>query len=206
MRARRVIQWITLILSLAVLFVFVRTKREPLAITIMLLLSLGSLFYGKLFCGYLCPFHAYDKMLGMLLERVGVKRLDSKRLDSMRAVFYIISFSILAILVMKAMMPYTKIKLQIPILMLAFVFLTLFAPRIWHRYVCPFGLIMRLPAIARPLMPKIISSSCKRCKSCEKVCPTNAIKIEKDKTYLSGTHCILCYRCEDACKYDSIEI
>jgi polyferredoxin len=168
MKTRRIIQWITLIISLAALFFMVRTKREPLAITIMLLLSVGSLFYGKLFCGYLCPFHAYDKMLGKVLKRLGIKRIDSEKLDRIRVVFYAASFAILAILAMKALMPYTKIKVQIPILLLAFVFLTLFAPRIWHRYVCPFGMIMRLPALTRPLMPKIEHSKCKRCKACER--------------------------------------
>ncbi|HPR41964.1 MAG TPA: 4Fe-4S binding protein [Candidatus Methanofastidiosa archaeon] len=205
MKARRMIQWMTLLASLAVLFFMVRTKREPLAITLMLLLSAGSVFYGRLFCGYLCPFHAYDKMLGAVLGRLGIRRIDSGRLDGLRAVFYMLSVAILAILVMKALMPYTKIRVQIPILMLAFVFLTPLAPRIWHRYVCPFGLIMRLPAAARPLMPKI-SSSCKHCKACEKVCPTDAITVGKDDAGISGAHCILCYRCEDACKHDSIRM
>jgi len=206
MGKRKTVQWVTLLVSLVALLFLMRNKKEPLAITAMLTLSVGAIFYGKLFCGYLCPFHAYDKLLSTLLGRLGIKRLDPGRLEKVRYVLYVISFAILALVVMKALAPYTKIRVQVPILMVAIVFLTFFTPRLWHRYLCPFAMIMRLPSITRPLKPSITASRCKRCKACQKACPTDAITIDEETLDISGTHCILCYQCEDACKYDSIEV
>ncbi|MBN1786111.1 MAG: 4Fe-4S binding protein [Candidatus Methanofastidiosa archaeon] len=204
MRYRKTVQMITLTAAFLVLFILVRTKREPLAITLMLALSLGSIFYGKLFCGYLCPFHAYDKALGALFKRLGLKRLDSPRLDRLAPLLMIMAFVILSIVFLKAAAPYTKIRIKLPVLFLAFFFLTFFTPRLWHRYVCPFGLIMRLPALSRPLKPKIIGEKCKRCKACEKVCPTNAITAGAEELNIDGASCILCYNCEDSCKHGAI--
>jgi hypothetical protein len=49
----------------------------------------------------------------------------------------------------KASAPYTKIKLAVPVLIIAFVVLVLFRRVVWHRYLCPFGLVMHLPAASR---------------------------------------------------------
>jgi len=55
-----------------------------------------------------------------------------------------------------------------------------------------------------------ISNECNLCKICQHVCPTNAIRIIKDKDsghiYFNPSACVKCYACEDACIRKAIEI
>jgi len=183
-----------------------RSNRESSAISLFLFLSLGSILYGKLFCGYYCPFHAYDMAVTYIFGKAKIKRISCPAIYNYRPLLLCASTLILALLMIKATAPYTSIKFKVPVLLIAFFFLTFFEPKLWHRYLCPFSLIMRLPALTRPLLPKIDEDKCKRCKACEKACPTDSITIGKDEIDLHARSCILCYRCEDSCKYDSINV
>ncbi|MCC7568820.1 MAG: 4Fe-4S binding protein, partial [Candidatus Methanofastidiosa archaeon] len=55
-----ILQYVTLASMLGLMVYLMLQKKEPLALLLLLALSAGSLVYGRLFCGYLCPFHAFD--------------------------------------------------------------------------------------------------------------------------------------------------
>ncbi len=207
MKIHKIIQYITLTAFLLLMVYSMKEKGEPLLITLMLLLSAGSIVYGKLFCGYFCPFHAFDKAWGAILSKLGIKRVQTPSIFKKAYVWVPIATLMLALLIVKASAPYTHIKIKFPILLVAFVVLAIFAPALWHRYLCPFNLIMKLPSIFRVGAPTIDQSSCNHCKLCKKTCPTGAIiEKEKNKIIIEDSNCILCYQCEDVCKQESIKI
>lgn len=201
-----IVQNITLIVALATMAGLVYLKKEPLALTIMLALSVGAVLYGRLFCGYLCPFHAFDKGVSATIGKTTKKRLPFPKGNTGMWASLPVAVLLLAIIVIKAATPYTKFKLAIPILVVAFVVLVLFERRVWHRYLCPFGLIMRCPSIKRLTVPVINPESCTRCKKCEKACPVNVITITKDYQGIAHSNCILCYTCEKICPHGAITI
>lgn len=197
-------------IGMAAFFAFtvysMRTNGVVLLLSIMLALSVGSLIYGRLFCGYLCPFHAFDLVWGWVLDKAGISRIRVPGPLKSRFAWVPITLLFLALVVVQVTSPYTPIKIRLPFLFVAFVFLALFSPAMWHRYMCPFGLIMRMPALRRFFAPSIDQTSCTKCKKCVKVCPTNAI-VEKDSAIrIESKHCILCYQCVETCTFNSIKI
>ncbi|MHC1604871.1 MAG: 4Fe-4S binding protein [Candidatus Methanofastidiosia archaeon] len=184
-----------------------KNRKEPILLLLMLGLSVGSLIYGKLFCGYLCPFHAYDKGFTFLISKLKIKRLKTPPILKKTAVYLPLSLVLLGLIIIKASAPYTGIRFKLPVLLAAFVILTIFSQETWHRYMCPFGLISKLPALRRIGQPFIDKEQCKKCKLCKKTCPTGAITTEEGDTLkIVGTQCILCYACEDVCKYNAIKL
>ena len=154
-RNHLILQNITLAAALAAMIGLVYLKKEPLALLAMIALSVGALMYGRVFCGYLCPFHTFDKVYTGTIGKVTSNRIPFPKGAVGSFVSIIIALVLLAIVILKAAMPYTKFKVAIPVLVVAFVVLVLFERRVWHRYLCPFGLIMRCPAYKRVAVPHI---------------------------------------------------
>jgi polyferredoxin len=186
--------------------VFIKNKKESILLLWMVGFSLSSLVFGKLFCGYFCPFHAFDKGWGYILNKLNLKKIKTPVAFKKGVVYYPISVILLALILLKISSLVIPIKIKIPFLIVAFPILALFTSDLWHNYLCPFGLIMRLPSIKRPLMPNIDNLSCTNCNLCKKACPTEAIELNNEKLNIKGSKCILCYECEKICKFDSIII
>ncbi|NMC04828.1 MAG: 4Fe-4S binding protein [Candidatus Lokiarchaeota archaeon] len=93
------------------------------------------------------------------------------------------------------------------------VILAFYYPRVYCRYLCPYG------ALARPFAKHSIvalsrnPTKCvgrKECGECERVCPMQIRILDEPYARISGNgECILCGRCKDACdkkEYDAIEL
>lgn len=206
MSIRRIIQTLTLAISIIAFIFFVKNKKESILLIWMLSFSFASIIFGKLFCGYFCPFHAFDKAWGYLMNKLKIDRIKTPELLKKKYISFPISFILLSLVVIKIASLSLPIKLKIPFLILAFPTLAIFTPDLWHNYLCPFGLVMKLPSLRRILMPKIDHSTCTNCNLCKKTCPTGAIELNNKNLYINGNKCILCYQCEKECKIDSIKI
>lgn len=206
MKARKIIQTLTLAISILAFVLFIKNKKEPVLLLWMLGFSFASLIFGKLFCGYFCPFHAFDKGWGYILNKINIKRIRTPALLKKKYVHLPIALVLLALVILKISSMALPIKLKIPFLIVAFPLLAIFTPDLWHNYLCPFGLVMKIPSLKRVLMPRIDDNTCTKCNICKEICPTEAIEINNKKYYINDNKCILCYQCENSCKHDSIKV
>ena len=206
MNIRRIIQVLTLAISIVAFVIFIKNKKESILLLWMLGVSLSSLIFGRIFCGYFCPFHAFDKGWGYIVNKLGLKKIKTPSLLKKGSIYYPISVILLILILLKISGLIIPIKIKIPFLIVAFPILALFTSDLWHNYLCPFGLIMKLPSLNRLLMPNIDNHSCTNCNLCKKACPTEAIELNNEKMKIIGSKCILCYECEKICKFDSIKI
>ncbi|KYC45524.1 MAG: hydrogenase subunit EhaP [Candidatus Methanofastidiosum methylothiophilum] len=206
MNIRRIIQVLTLAISIVAFIVFIKNKKESILLLWMLGFSLASLIFGKVFCGYFCPFHAFDKGWGYILNKLNLKKIKTPKVLKKGLIYYPISAILLALIILKISSLAIPIKIKIPFLIVAFPLLALFSSDLWHNYLCPFGLLMKLPSLKRLLMPIIDNHSCTNCNLCKKACPTEAIELNNKKLRIIGSKCILCYECEKTCKFDSIKV
>lgn len=181
-------------------------------------LGVYGILFGRSFCGWACPFGAFQDLLGGL----------SKRKRKMRPFTYS-KFFMLALVIGVAWLfmdtvfckfcPAGSLFAAIPAifnpsLQLGFyfyvhvvtlaltIFLVLFFSRFWCRYLCPFaaiGIFNKLSIITVSLD----SEKCVDCLKCLDACPMG---LEKVKDIGLSSDCILCGRCVDVCPTDALKV
>jgi polyferredoxin len=82
-------------------------------------------------------------------------------------------------------------------LLVALLFLSVFFQMPWCRYLCPYGALLGLVAMASLLKIRRSSRHCVRCHQCDHRCP--AILPVMLRTTVRSPECFACYRCVDGC-------
>ncbi len=79
-------------------------------------------------------------------------------------------------------------------------------PRPFCRFLCPYGVLLGIVSYFSFKPRRIENDSCVHCGMCEKVCPTQAIVIDRTTKFssLSNYDCVQCNKCTDTCKKGSI--
>ena len=143
MNVRRAIQTLTLAISIVAFVIFVKSKKEAILLLWMLGLSFASLLVGRLFCGYFCPFHAFDKGIGFIFNKINLKKIKTPNSLKKGFVYYTISTILLLLVVLKIFSLTMPIRLKLPFDN-SISILGVFTSDLWHNYLCPFGLVMKL--------------------------------------------------------------
>ncbi len=80
-------------------------------------------------------------------------------------------------------------------------------PRPFCRLLCPYGVLLGLFSLFSLKPRRIDDKKCINCGACQKVCPTQAIYVDKKNKVvsLSNYDCIQCNRCNQSCKKDAIK-
>lgn len=169
-----------------------------------------SLFFSRVFCGYVCPLGACQELISMIRFKA-IINFDQVNKKSKNAYvrFAFFGFFIVLVLIwgfnvleplnplngfLLPWFPFEIIYLTAFILLISIIILSLFIYRPFCRYVCPFGLIASF--IGRFSIIKIRrNENCLDCGLCEKICPTYE-GFQKSKK----GECYLCYRCMEFCQ------
>ena len=79
-------------------------------------------------------------------------------------------------------------------------------PRPFCRLVCPYGVLLGVISLVSFKKRTINKESCIHCGQCQKICPTQAIVIDRKekRATLSSYACVQCNRCNDICPQRAI--
>ena len=192
-----------------------------LAMLIMIVFTVvTTLIWGRVFCGFLCPFGALQDFM----ERVIPKRFQRRmpRHIHERAIY--IKYGILALIVVLALVrsdisiygyfePFgTVFFLSSSVLMWSIAGSILLAsaviPRFYCRYACPLGAALGVASFVSIFrIPRV--KQCDVCKVCEQSCPTGAISGPD----VDFKECVRCNICEvklltkaGVCRHDMEEV
>lgn len=164
-----------------------------------------STFFGRFYCGYMCPINT------------GMEVIDnnaSKRKRKRKPVpnFFknpIVRYGILA-LFLGTMVFVFKTGKKLPVLPVLFasgIIITIFyRPELWHRYLCPYGSLLSIFSRFNKKTYMVHNEDCIKCGKCVRLCPADAYLWEDKKDYplIIKNECLQCGKCVEACPTDSI--
>ena len=177
------------------------TDLSLLAMVIFTLTT--TLIWGRVFCGYLCPFGALQDFITRLVPRRAQRA--SQGAAHRRALM--VKYGILALVVLATVAgirfplyayvePFGTVFFLSPspvlwAIAVAVLLASAVVPRFYCRYVCPLGAALALGSAVAPRRIDRVEQ-CSHCKVCERHCPTAAIT-GADVTFME---CVRCSDCE----------
>ncbi len=201
---------------------------HPAAVVILAGALLISFFMRKAFCGWICPVGTLSELVFKTGKRIWGRNFTLPLYVDypLRTIKYILMAFFLYVILIKMTPESIKVFLQTPywkvadIKLLKFFtempvntatvlgglfVLSLFYKNFWCRYLCPYGALLGLLALAGPSKIKRYEDKCINCKLCSRNCPSN-LPVDR-KTYVHSPECTGCLTCVSYCpSKDCLEI
>jgi polyferredoxin len=192
---------------------------HPAGLTIFLAALCLGLLFRKGFCGWICPVGFASNLAEKTSRKLKILWQPPVWLDlPLLSLKYLLLFFFLYLIAWKMTLeqiesfhtsPY---NLAVDAKMLLFflrpsglaagimiflVAISFVIRNFWCRYLCPYGALLGLLALASPFQVKRDSTTCIDCKKCEKTCPAS-IRLTTKNTIRTG-ECIGCTECVSVC-------
>lgn len=162
-------------------------------------------FYGRLFCGWICPMNTVMIPTEWVSKHF---RLQTKEipqwLKSPMLPWMMLGATITLMIVFKKTGIDTPILLYMLLLSIA---VTLrYKPEVFHNSLCPFGLLQSLGGQYARRSERVNTGLCNGCKRCERVCHSNAVAVlsEIRKAEIAPKLCHQCFNCQLECPKGAI--
>ncbi len=162
-----------------------------------------SLIWGRFYCGWICPINTVLRIKNWVYKKLNINVFNTPNYIKKQWIRWVILLLFIGIMVISR-----RINLQINmilyVLILAFVISLIFDEEIWHKYLCPYGVLLELTDKANNKKLVIDEKLCKTCGICIENCPNNII-FEADNIYnIQSKECLKCFKCQDLCKFNAI--
>ncbi len=168
----------------------------------------SSLLFGRLFCGYLCPFGAVHELCGRLFA--GRFKFPGRLAARLKYVKYSVLLAVPALYLISgrlsdaAVEPFsTFFTFSGSFLQWAFLIFVLasgfFVMRFFCRFLCPAGAAMAILSLARIVRDRR-RTNCNACGKCIKACPVNALSQGESVVDADYAECLDCNECKAAQK------
>jgi len=188
-------RWVFRIIALVILAFAVITKRIQLWLFITLFSILLSFYFGRFFCGYLCPTNTFLRVLNF--RKKHPITLGSEKIR------FVVLFIFLTLMFINmrlgAKFPFIIILTAVGILFSLFI-----SERAWHKYFCPYGTLMSIISRKYSKGIRIDSDKCISCGICQKVCPTEGIDRSDNGFKIIKSECLDCSLCKANCSVNAI--
>jgi polyferredoxin len=194
-------------------------RIHPAAMVIFGWAVLVSFLFRKSFCGWFCPIGTISEWLWRTGRKLfGRNFRPPLWIDlPLRALKYILlGFFLWVISTMgrdqisafmnsayyklsdaKMLLFFTRISMLAAVVLLGLAILSMFIENFWCRYLCPYGALLGLFAIAGPTRIHRSEKSCVQCKACDRACPSRLL-VSKKLT-VNSPECVGCMACIAAC-------
>lgn len=197
----KVTRGIVQVLFLIVFLFLMMTGKAQLWMGFIFVSIVLAAFFGRFYCGWVCPIHTVMSPFVWLSKMIGLQRknvpetLKSKKVRLAVFALFLVGLGY----TIYTMTQGRKFPLPLIIIPLGVITAFFMNERSWHRYLCPWGILFSLTARFSKRGIKA-DNACLSCSACERTCPGDAIKIEKGaKASIDPKYCLLCMDCTIAC-------
>ncbi|MDK2829758.1 MAG: ferredoxin-type protein NapH [Clostridium butyricum] len=187
-----------------ILFIFLFIKGKMHAWILLLLLGIfASFLLGRIYCGWICSINTVMKGITWIKNKLHIKSLEIPQFFTKPWIRFLTLGLFITVFIFTMA---TGRKLPVfPVLFAICVILTfLFPEELWHRYLCPFGIIMSLPSSKAKHFMSINANKCINCGVCKAVCPAKAVKKDNKHHEIIKSDCLVCMKCSRNCKQNAI--
>jgi ferredoxin-type protein NapH len=200
------------VLFLALFLFLLRSGKMNLWLILFGASLLLALFFGRVFCGYVCPMHTLMIPTEWLARKLNWQTKKKPDWLSSGVVAWV------GLILSVAVMIYAKrvLKRDIPILLfwiaLAVLVTLRYRPEVFHNLLCPFGVLQRVFGRPARFSQMVTPEGCIGCTKCVQVCPAEAVRMKVDnKALITPGACLQCTSCTQVCptktiKYQSIHV
>lgn len=200
---KRYLQAVIQIAFLALFIFLLANGKAQLWMGLFLLGIIASLLLGRVYCGWICSINTVLKGITWIKKKLHIKSLNTPQFLTKPWVRFL-ALGLFVVIFIFTMVTGKRLPV-LPILFAIGVILTFFFPEsLWHCYLCPYGTIIRIPALKSAHYMSINAGKCNNCGACKRVCPSKAIvKNESHHEIIKGD-CLVCMDCSIICKQHAI--
>ncbi|MEI6528920.1 MAG: 4Fe-4S binding protein [Candidatus Falkowbacteria bacterium] len=190
--------------------------------TLLAVVLIFTIFFGRVFCGYFCPLGALQEMIRGLGRKLGIKKdLELPAIIDKygRYLKYLILLVILVLsyklgdLVFRNYDPYNALmhlgneweeKVYGYSILIILLIASLFTKSFWCRYFCPLGATLGVVKKISFFRLKRDKKTCVSCNHCNYVCPAGLDVANSDS--VKSADCISCLNCVSGCPEKSLTV
>ncbi|MDD4160617.1 MAG: 4Fe-4S binding protein [Synergistaceae bacterium] len=165
---------------------------------------IASFVLGRVYCGWLCSINTAMIYVTWIKKKLHIKSMKIPSILTRPWVRYAM-LSLFVIFFVITMVTGKRLPV-LPIFFVVGMLLTfLFPEELWHRYLCPYGTILHIPAKASRFQMSIDPDKCNNCGVCLRVCPAKAVEKLDNNHEIHKNDCLVCMECSRKCKQEAIK-
>jgi polyferredoxin len=166
-----------------------------------------SLFWGRIYCGYICPMNTVMIPAEKLSVKLGLQAKKVPKILKTNWLPWVVLFLMVAVTAFFKKTMSKDLPMLMALLILSVVVTLRYKQYVFHNHVCPFGVLQKWSGKNAKRSHRVDAASCIGCKICEKTCPTGAVLVEQDtgKAVIDIAYCLQCGNCTEVCPKKAIE-
>ena len=194
---------ISQLLFFVVFIVLIRMKRPMNWMIVFVVSALLSAVFSRFYCGWTCPINTAMQVSEWIGRKLRIQNRQVPKALRSGAFGYVM----LGLTLVLAFLNVThRVKLPFLLIMTAAGFLVTlrYTQSVWHNYLCPYGLLLRLPSRFARFGMNVGSACVPSCDKCARVCPAEAVEIDSRGAEIDPSLCLVCRKCSVVCPTHAI--
>ncbi|APT75626.1 4Fe-4S ferredoxin [Marinitoga sp. 1137] len=163
-------------------------------------------FFGRFYCGWVCPINTVFKPIDFIFKKLKIKRFKAPAFLKSKIIrYFMLALFIGAFAVTKMLK--IKVNILLYIIGTATLITLFFEEELWHKHLCPYGTMLSFLSQKSFTKLKIDEEKCIGCGLCQQVCPTNTIiTLDSKKRKIEARECLMCFQCQSVCPVNAISL